>query len=96
VEDTYWMEDKVKVEWEEAALDLESIFREMDKPAPRNTMSFLDSQIKEFMVQDEQYISDELYLTGDTGSRYLDPAWRQNIAKIYPKLTKIQVLISLN
>ena len=60
--DTFWMEYKLRTEWEE----------------------------EEFIFQQARYS-----LT-DTGSQYLDPAWRQNIARVKSEPTKIQALISLN
>ncbi len=88
--DTFWMEDKVRVEWEEANLDFGGIFREPHKPAPIKKLSFLDSQFKEFIFQKAQYP------ITNTGSQYLDPVWRRNMGKIHPGLTKLEVLISLN
>ncbi len=88
--DTFWMEDDVRVEWEEAAQDCGRIFQKPNKPVLRNILSFMDSQIKDFIFQKAQYP------ITDTGSQYLDPLWRQNIIKVNSDLTKIQAFISLN
>jgi hypothetical protein len=89
VGDNFWMEDRIKVEWD-GAVDFGSLFQKSITPTVSDKISFLDSQIKEYVFQDEQY------LESDTGSQYLDTAWRHKIIPIHSRPTKIPVLISLN
>ncbi len=88
--DSFWMQDGVKVSWDKAALDCESLFRELDTSPLGHKQPLRYDKINEFIFQKEQYP------VTDTGSQYLDPAWRRNIIKIKSGTTKIQALISLN
>ncbi len=88
--DSFWMENDDRTGWEEAALNSGSFFRRSDKSASGNKLSFRDSKIREFMFRQAQYP------LSDTGSQYLDMAWRQNIVKISTGPLKIRVAISLN
>ncbi len=89
--DTFWMEDKVRVEWEEAARDFEDIFKKPHKPAPINSLPFVNSQIQDYILQKAQYP------VTNTGSYILDALWKQKIGKFkFEPTTKIEVLISLN
>jgi len=90
VGDTFWMEDEVRLDWEEGNLDCERFFHEPGKSALRKTLSFPNSQIEEYIVRKEQYPAT------DTGSQYLDPVWRQKLSKAIPQPIRLQMLISLN
>jgi hypothetical protein len=93
VVDNFWMEDKVRVEWEEGTEDYQNIFQGPEKPAPDFSSSFVDSQIRDFMLKNAQ---DPRFFMSDTGSQYLDKFWMQKNFKIHPRLTRIDVSISLN
>ncbi len=84
------MEDKVRVEMEESNLDFWSIFQAMEKPALKDKLFFMNDKIQDYTLEKARYP-----LT-DTGSQYLDPVWRQKHGKIRPKLTGIDIMISLN
>jgi hypothetical protein len=90
VGDTFWMEDEVRVEWAETDCDFGMIFKEPAKPILNTKVSFRDTDSQEFKLEEARYP------VSDTGSQYLDPDWRRKLGKIKPKLTKIEVLISLN
>jgi hypothetical protein len=84
------VEDKVRIEMEESDLDFWSVFQAMEKPALKDKLFFMDDKIKNYTLEKAEYP-----LT-DTGSQYLDPVWRRKFGKIKPKLTGIDIMISLN
>jgi hypothetical protein len=90
VGDSFWIEDEVGVGWEQPNKDWENIFDNTDRSALRNTLSFMDFQIKEYVFQKSKYPM------SNTGSEILDPVWRRSVGKVKSGLTRIQVFISLN
>jgi hypothetical protein len=90
VEDAFWMEDDMKVVWEESTPDLGRSFRRPHNARLTDKLSFLDSQIERFIFQTAQYAA------SDTGSQYLDPAWRKNITRVNPLPARMEAYISLN
>jgi hypothetical protein len=90
VGDTFWMEDSMRVGWEESGLDCGHITHRLDNPGSNDILPLANSPIQEFIFQQA------FRRLTDTGSQYLDPVWRQHIAKIKYGLGRTRVLISLN
>ena len=79
--DTYWMDDIVRVDWEEV--------KPVD-PTSRSKSPFVDAWVEKFIFQNTQYPM------SDTGSHILMPEYRRNIIKIDFEPRKIEVAICLN
>ncbi len=73
--DTYWTEDKVRVVFEGLSGDISDLFGNSDNPEIEDKVSFLDFEIKSDIFESL------LYPETNTGSRYLNPLWRQKIRK---------------
>jgi len=81
VGDTYWMDDIVRVDWEEV--------KPLD-PLSKSKSPFVDAWIEKFIFQNAQYPM------SDTGSHLLMPEYRRNVIKVDFEPRKIEVKISLN
>jgi hypothetical protein len=83
-------ERQSKIRLRDVAPERGRLFLEVDKPVLRNTLSFMDSQIEEYIYQQSNYP------VTNTGSQFLDPVWRWNAIKNNHRPAKICMLISLN
>jgi hypothetical protein len=90
VGDTFWMDDEVKVNWEEPSLEYGNLIQEPEKPLINSKLSFMDYQINKAIFEKA------LHPGTDTGSLYLYQAWKKNLTKVNFAPAKLQLVISLN